>query len=107
MGQKWAQKIQLGRETTPGTAVAATTIWRGVGGNLEDTRKIETIEEQIGIAVKSNRAYLSELGGALDMAATPATFQQVCHILEAGIKSVGTGAPDGSGSGKKIGRAHV
>lgn len=100
MGQKWAQKIQLGRETTPGTAVAATTIWRGVGGNLHDTREIEAVDEQIGMAVKSNRAYLSKVGGALDMAATPATFQQLCHILEAGIKAVGTGAADGAGSGK-------
>lgn len=99
-GAKWAHKIQLGRETTPGTPVAATTIWRGVGGNLKDTREIADVEEQIGIAIPSNRAYLSRLGGALAMAATPATFQQLPHILEAGIKSVGTGAADGAGSGK-------
>ena len=38
-GAKVGSQIQLGRETTPGTAVAATTIWRGVGGNLKDERR--------------------------------------------------------------------
>ena len=65
MGQKWAQKIQLGKESVFGTAVAASTIWRGVGGNLHDTREVEAVDEQIGMAVKSNRAYLSKVGGAL------------------------------------------
>ena len=40
------------------------------------------------------------MGGSLAMAATPATFEQLPHILEAGIKSVGTGAADGAGTGK-------
>jgi hypothetical protein len=100
MGQKWAQKIQLGRESTAGTAVAATTIWRGVGGMLEDAREVSMVDEQIGIAIPTTRAYVGQLGGVLSMAATPATFEQILHILEAGIKTVGTGASDGAGSGK-------
>ncbi len=99
-GSKWAHRIYLGRESTPGTPVAATTIWRGVGGNLQDTREITVVDEQIGVLVKSNRSYLSRLGGSLDMAATPATFEQILHILEAGIKTIGTGAADGAGTGK-------
>lgn len=100
MGSKWAHRIYLGKETTAGTAVAATTIWRGVGGNLQDTRVVNTVDEQIGVLVKSNRAYLSQLGGSLNMAATPATFEQLPHILEGGIKKIGTGAADGAGTGK-------
>lgn len=100
MGQKWAQKIQLGRETTAGTAVAATTIWRGAGGMLSDTREVVMVDEQVGIAMPTTRNYIPMLGGSLSMAETPATFEQLPHILEAGIKSVGTGAADGSGSGK-------
>lgn len=99
-GAKWAHKIQLGRETTPGTAVAATTIWRGMGVNLKDDQKINMVDEQIGIAVPSNRSYLSQLGGSLSMAATPATFQQLPYILAAGIKAGYTGSADGSGTGK-------
>ena len=99
-GAKWAHKIQLGRESTPGTAVAATTIWRGAGGNLKDIRETVEVDEQIGIAIPSNRIYQSSASGALSMAATPATYQQILHILEAGIKSVGTGAADGVGTGK-------
>lgn len=40
------------------------------------------------------------VGGALSMAETPATYEQLPHILEAGVKAVGTGAADGSGTGK-------
>ncbi len=99
-GAKWAHKIQLGRESTPGQSVAATTVWRGVGGNLKEHREMVDVPEQIGIAIPSNRSYFGRSHGALSMAATPATFEQLMHILEAGIKSVGTGAADGAGSGK-------
>ena len=100
MGQKWAQKIQLGRESTAGTAVAATTIWRGVGGMLQDNREIVMVDEMIGIAMPTTRNYIPKYEGALSMAEAPATFEQLPHILEAGIKSVGTGSSDGVGSGK-------
>lgn len=99
-GAKWAQRIQLGRESTAGTGVAATTIWRGVGGNIQDDREIVPVDEMIGVALPTTRAYVGRYGTKLAMAATPATFEQLPHILEAGIKSVGTGASDGSGSGK-------
>lgn len=99
-GAKWAQKIQLGRESTAGTAVAATAIWRGIGGNLQDDREIVSVDEMIGVALPTTRAYIGRYGGKLAMAATPATFEQLPHILEAGIKSVGSGASDGVGSGK-------
>lgn len=100
MGAKWSNKIQLGRETTPGTATAATSIWRGVGGMLKDDTTVEMVDEQIGIAIPTNRGYIGQLGGSLSMPATPATFEQLPHILEAAIKTVGTGASDGVGSGK-------
>jgi hypothetical protein len=100
MGEKWAHKIQLGRESTAGSAVAATAIWRGAGGALQDTRTIEMVDELIGIAMPTTRNYTGQLAGALSMAETPATFEQLIHILEAGIKTVGTGAADGVGTGK-------
>ena len=100
MGQKWAQKIQLGRETTAGTAVAATTIWRGMGGMIHDIREVTMVDEIVGFAQPILRSYIGNIGAALEMADTPATFEQLPHILEAGIKTVGTGVADGAGSGK-------
>jgi hypothetical protein len=99
-GGKWAQKVQLGREATPGTAVAATAIWRGPAKNLSDNREVEFVDEQIGIAVPTDRSYIGKVGGGLAMAPTPATFEQLPHLLEAGIKLVGTGVADGVGTGK-------
>lgn len=100
MGSKWAQKIQLGPETVAGTAVPATSIWRGVGGNLQDNREVTVVDEQIGLAQNTTRNYIAKLAAGLEMAATPATFEQLPHILEAGVKAVGTGAVDGSGTDK-------
>lgn len=99
-GAKWAHKIQLGREGTAGLAVAATTIWRGMGGMLKDNTTVEMVDEQVGIALPTTRNYVSQTEGALSMAATPATFETLLHILEAAIKTVGTGAADGVGTGK-------
>jgi hypothetical protein len=99
-GGRWAQKVQLGRETTAGTAVAATAIWRGIGGMLRDDRKVTIVEELIGVALPTDRSYIAELGAILEMAPTPATFEQIPHLFEAGIKAVGTGATDGSGSNR-------
>ena len=87
-------KIQLGRETTPGTAVAATTIWRGPFAMLEDTRQRESAEEQVGILVPAERSYDKSLGAQLTMPSTELTFEQVVHILEAGV---GTVTPTGTG----------
>ena len=100
MGQKWAQKIQLGRESTAGTAVAATTIWRGVGGMLKDNTMVTPVDELIGTVLPTTRNYIGQYGGALSMAATPATYEQLPHIFEAAIKTLGTGSSDGVGSGK-------
>lgn len=89
-----ANKIQLGRESTAGTAVAATTIWRGSFAMLEDARTRQIVEEQVGILAPAERSYDSQLLGRLTMPATPLTFAQVAHILEAGVKTV---TPSGGG----------
>lgn len=89
-----ANKIQLGREATAGTAVAATTIWRGQFARLEDARTRNIVEEQIGLMVQAERSYDSQYLARLTMPATPLTFEQVLHILEAGCK---TATPSGSG----------
>ena len=92
------RKIQLGRESTSGTITTATTIWRGVG-TIEDQREMTIVEEDTGFFSGGDRVYSAKLLGALSMEDTPATFEQLPYILEAGVKSVQTGA-NGGGSAK-------
>lgn len=98
-GIKLLRKLQIGKEATAGTAVAATTIWRGLG-MLKDTRVKVRPSEDIGYLSKVDRQYEPMLGGELSMPSVEATYEQIGHIFEAGIKLVQTGAADGSGSGK-------
>lgn len=98
-GTKALRKIQLGREATAGTAVAATAIWRGMG-TIEDTLQQNYVNEDVGVLAPPTRTNISFLGGKLELEEVEATFEQICHIFEAGIKLVGTGVADGTGSGK-------
>jgi len=100
MSIKALRKLQLGRETTAGTAVAATTIFRVENAMLKDDRLKVKPGEDIGNLGGSNRQYESFLGGSLSMPEHPLTFEQSLHIFEAGIKSVATGVADTGGSGK-------
>jgi hypothetical protein len=95
-GIKALQKVQLGRETTAGTAVAASTRWRGQGA-LEDQRETVFAEEDVGLLIGTDRTYVPRLGGAISMTGD-ASFEQLPHIFEAGIATA-TPAADGAGSG--------
>lgn len=97
-GIKALRRIQLGKETTPGTAVAATTIWRGTG-TIEDQREVKFVEEDIGLLQRSNRSYTPKLQAALAMDEVEATFEQLPYILAAAVDGVVTGTQDGTGSG--------
>ncbi len=99
VGIKAFRKIQLGRETVPGTAVAATTIWRGLGVPRDD-RKAVLVDENIGMLSPSQRLYIPKIEVGADFDEVEATFEQLPHIFEAGLKSVGSGAADGAGSDK-------
>lgn len=96
-GTKALRKLQLGRESTPGTGVAATTIWRGMGV-ISDNRAVEMVEEDIGILMGTHRSYIPKLEAALSMGSVPATFEQILHLLEAGLMTA-TPAQDGAGDG--------
>jgi hypothetical protein len=88
-------KIQLGREATPGIAVAATSIWRGMMAMPEDARERQTVEEQVGLFAPQERTYTTMLLAKLAMPSTELTFEQVCHFMEAGVKAA---TPSGSGT---------
>jgi hypothetical protein len=95
-GIKALRKLQLGKETliAPGTAVAATTIWRGVG-TIEDTRTRVKVVEDVGTYIPPAREYTSALGANLAMESVEATYEQLPYILNAAIASVVTGVADG------------
>jgi hypothetical protein len=88
-------KIQLGKESVFGTAVAATTIWRGPFAMLEDASTRVIVEEQVGTLVQAERAYDSAYLAKLAMPSAELTFQQICHIFEAGILTATPGAGPG------------
>ncbi len=98
-GIKALRYIQLGVETTPGTAVAATTLWRGTG-TIDDQREVKFSEEDVGYVSGLDRTYVPKVLAALSLDDVEATFEQLPYILAAGVKNVVSGAVDGTGSDK-------
>lgn len=99
MGLLYLRKFQLGREVTPGTAVAATTIWRGLGA-IENQLERNYSNVNIGVLARYDSSYIGKYLASPIFDPSEATFEQIFHIFEAGIKTVGTGVADGGGSGK-------
>lgn len=97
-GSRALRFLQLGRESSAGSAVAASTTWRGQGA-LQDERETQFPAEDVGIFGGADRGYIPKVGATLVMESTPVTYEQLPHILEAGVKTVGTGVADGVGSG--------
>lgn len=95
-GTKALKKIQMGREVTKGTAVAASTLWRG-NGSIHDIRPVEMVDEDVGLLMPTDRSYIPKLEATLSMESIPATYQQILHLLEAGLMTA-TPAADGVGT---------
>lgn len=85
---------QLGREGTAGVAVPATALWRGAFSMLEDARERVIVQEEIGAFTQPERSYDARLLAHWNQPSTPLTYEQVLHILAAGIK---TTTPSGVG----------
>lgn len=98
-GVRALRKIQLGLETTAGTAVAATALFRGKG-TLEDASEFKFPEEDIGYLSGVDRQYNPKKLAKLSMDDVEATFEQLPYILAAGVKNVVSGAADGAGTDK-------
>jgi len=94
-GIRGLRKIQIGAETTAGTAVAATTIWRGMG-TIEDQREVLFVEEDIAYISKIDRTLTPMLQAAISMDEVVANFEQLPYMLEAGVQTV-TPTTEGSG----------
>lgn len=85
---------QIGREATPGTSVAATTIWRGPFGGWDDDRKTEDIAEDVGTFGFTERTVDTFQGAKIPFPQGVAHFEQLLY-LHAG--SVGEVSATGTG----------
>jgi hypothetical protein len=94
---KALRKIQMGKESAAGTAVAATALFRGMG-TIEDQREVEFVEEDVGYISGTDRTMTPKLLAGIEFEETPATFEQLPYILNAGVEGV-AGVKDGSGTG--------
>ena len=73
----WGYNLcQMGQETTAGTAVAGTTIWRGPFGGWNDARTREVVPEDVGMLARSERTYDGWYMVEVPMPETGLTFEQ-------------------------------
>jgi hypothetical protein len=94
-GIKALRRLQMGKETTPGTAVAATSYWRGTG-TIQDNLTTVFPNEDIGIIPGVDRSYQPKTEALLTLDPTPATFEQVGYIFQMGI-CASTSSTDANG----------
>jgi hypothetical protein len=94
------RKTQFGKETTAGTAAAATMVWRSEAAQAVDEVPVEFIAEDTGYLVPTDRTIKPRKLAGIKFPDAPANFEQLPYVFCAGIKSVITGAADGTGTGK-------
>lgn len=99
-GTKALRRIQWAKEVTPGTKAAATAIWRGTGGDIQDGRTLEQIDELVGIIGGTDRTILTALAGSLSLAESPLTFEQGPYLNAMQFGGPTVGVADGAGTGK-------
>ena len=85
-GIKACRRIQIGKETTQGTLVDATTLWRGTG-TIQDNLSVVWPDEDIGILPGVDRSYIPRVEAQLSLDSTPATFEQLPYLFDMGIRT--------------------
>lgn len=91
------RKSQMGAESTPGTAVAATSLWRGVG-TIQDNMETIFPQEDIGVLPGTDRSYIPRVEALLSLENTEATFEQLPYLFQMGIQNVSP-TTDANGAG--------
>lgn len=79
-------KVQYGKESTKGTAVASTRIRVGQAPRITSDSKTEFIPEQFGVRMKYRRAHVYERLYQNVLASSHAGFQQMIVPLLTGVK---------------------
>lgn len=97
------RKMQLGWEATAGTAVPATTIWRGLVNGIEALDEIQPVEEHIARMGGANRTVQLNQLAQLTIPDSPFTFEQFPWFCQMGIEAQAEGVADaGVGASGKI-----
>src|SRR3990172_3298527 len=100
MSVRQLASMQLGIETTSGTEVDATEVWRGPVPFPEDTQGFKYPEEDVAIFGGTDRSYIRQYSSKWMIEETEATFEHLPLLLTSSVKALTTGVADGSGSGK-------
>ena len=90
------RKLQIGLESSAGTAVAATAIFRGPAASIVDEQGLVYPNEDVGYASQEDRAYTPSARAMYAQPETEATFEQFPVILSASVANVVSGSATGS-----------
>ena len=93
-GIKALRKLQMGKETTAGTAVTPTTMWRGIG-TIQENREVIFPNEDVGIFAGTDRNYSARADSILMLENTEATYEQLPYIFEMGMHHDTAATTDG------------
>ena len=85
-GQEFFTKIQYGKETTRGTAVAATKIRAAIAPRITSDTKPEFVQEQFDIRMASRRVAIYERLYMNTLSTPNAGFQQLLLPFSTGLK---------------------
>lgn len=106
-GRYGLSKAQAGFETTAGTAVAATMIWRGTAVHIDDQRVVTEVNESVGIFGGADRSYIARNLAQLAVNETEATYEQLPYLFVMMFGMNKTGVADGSGSSGYVYTANI
>jgi hypothetical protein len=82
-GARAFRRIQMGAESTAGTSVPATAIWRGTGSG-KDNRETTFVEEDVGRLGGALRTYVAKTGGEITFDGV-ASFEQLGYFFQSGF----------------------
>jgi hypothetical protein len=90
-------KVQLGLETSKGSAVDATALWLGPA-LLKDNREAVFPDENIGYLGQVDRSYIPSADSEVTFQEIEANYEQIGYPFAAGVADVVTGAANGGTS---------
>lgn len=96
-GIRSLRKVQIGLESSSGTAVAATAIYRGQAAIDDQSNPVFPVED-VGYLSGTDRAYIPKKVVNVTFTSHEATFEQLPYHLAAGIKNVVDGVANGGTS---------
>jgi len=83
-GVEGFRKVQIGKESTAGTAVAATDILRGMTGVIQDNTVLTRPTERVGILGGTTRSYIANTGGEIPLEGE-ATYEEIHLVFDSAV----------------------